>query len=201
MSINAADRAISPTHWQARSFPEPYRDRITVLHDGIDTDRVAPLPTAELDLKSQPVRLRAGEEILTFANRNLEPYRGYHIFMRALSKVLAARPNARVVIVGEDGVSYSTPAPAGKTWKNIFLDEVRDRIDLWPRAFRGADTLFVLRRPHAHHARARLSNPSVCAVLVDARSYECGRARRGFAHAARGGGDRRRDQRTPGRFL
>lgn len=130
MSINAADRAISPTHWQARSFPEPYRDRITVIHDGIDTDRVAPLPTAERDLKSQPVRLRAGEEILTFANRNLEPYRGYHIFMRALSKILAARPNARVVIVGEDGVSYSTPAPAGRTWKNIFLDEVRDRIDL-----------------------------------------------------------------------
>ena len=34
-----------------------------------------------------------------------EPYRVYNSFMRALPEVLAARPNAPVVIVGGDEVS------------------------------------------------------------------------------------------------
>jgi glycosyltransferase involved in cell wall biosynthesis len=67
--------------------------------------------------------------VLTFVNRNLEPYRGYHIFMRALPAVLAARPQAQVVIVGGDEVSYGRPPPQGKSWKQIFLDEVAGRID------------------------------------------------------------------------
>jgi glycosyltransferase involved in cell wall biosynthesis len=35
-----------------------------------------------------------------------------------------------VLIVGGDGVSYGRKAPDGKSWKNIFFDEVRDRLDL-----------------------------------------------------------------------
>ncbi|NCW25036.1 MAG: glycosyltransferase, partial [Betaproteobacteria bacterium] len=63
-------------------------------------------------------------------NRNLEPYRGYHVFMRALPKILAARPRARALIVGGDGVSYGAKAPEGKTWKQIFLDEVKSSLDM-----------------------------------------------------------------------
>ena len=37
-----ADAAISPTQWQASTFPEPFRSKITVVHDGIDTDALAP---------------------------------------------------------------------------------------------------------------------------------------------------------------
>ena len=62
-------------------------------------------------------------------NRSLEPYRGYHSFMRALPEVMAARPNAHVVIVGDEGQSYG-PAPKESSWKQIFLDEVKDRLDL-----------------------------------------------------------------------
>jgi glycosyltransferase involved in cell wall biosynthesis len=69
------------------------------------------------------------DEVITFANRNLEPYRGYHVFMRALPKLLQERPNAQVVIVGGDGVSYGK-APPGKTnWKQVFIDEVKPLID------------------------------------------------------------------------
>jgi glycosyltransferase involved in cell wall biosynthesis len=50
--------------------------------------------------------------------------------MRALPDVMAARPNAQVVIIGGDDVSYGAGAPAGQSWKQIFLDEVKDRIDL-----------------------------------------------------------------------
>jgi glycosyltransferase involved in cell wall biosynthesis len=50
--------------------------------------------------------------------------------MRALPEVLAARPKAQVVIVGGDGNSYSFQPKEGSSWKNVFLDEVKDRLDL-----------------------------------------------------------------------
>jgi glycosyltransferase involved in cell wall biosynthesis len=61
-------------------------------------------------------------------NRNLEPYRGYHVFMRALPKLLRERPQARVLIVGGDSVSYGAHPPNGQTWKQIYIDEVRGQI-------------------------------------------------------------------------
>lgn len=124
-----ADAGLSPTKWQASTYPDSLRDRITVIFDGVDTDLVRPDPQASLTLPNGRV-VRAGDEVLTFINRNLEPYRGYHTFMRALPRVLAERPEAQVVIVGGDEVSYGRTAPDGKSWKEIFLAEVRDRLDL-----------------------------------------------------------------------
>ena len=122
-----ADSGLSPTRWQADTFPEPFRSRITVVHDGIDTKAVAPNPKAGLKLDNG-LTLTKGDEIITFVNRNLEPYRGYHIFMRALPEILRQRPNARVIIVGGDEVSYGALPPQGTTWKDHFINEVRHRI-------------------------------------------------------------------------
>lgn len=124
-----ADAAVAPTRWQADTVPEPLRGKIRVIHDGVDTDRVRPDPAARFELPGGRV-LVPGDEVLTFVNRNLEPYRGYHVFMRTLPEVLAARPDAQVVIVGGEGVSYGAKPPEGTTWKQHFLDEVRDRLDL-----------------------------------------------------------------------
>ena len=66
--------------------------------------------------------------MITFVNRNLEPYRGYHIFMRALPEILKRRPNARVLIVGGDDVSYGARPESGEKWKDIFANEVRGQI-------------------------------------------------------------------------
>ena len=127
-SVLQADAALAPTVWQASTFPAGLREKITVIHDGIDTDRVRPDASARLDLPDGRI-LRAGDEVISFVNRNLEPYRGYHVFMRALPAVLAARPEAQVVIVGGEGQSYG-PRPAGPlSWKRKFLDEVAGRID------------------------------------------------------------------------
>ena len=115
LAMLQADAALAPTRWQAGTFPAALRPMIEVIHDGVDTDRLAPDPAATLTLPDGQV-LRAGDEVLTFVNRNLEPYRGYHIFMRALPGVLAARPQARVVIVGGDEVSYGSAPPAGQSW-------------------------------------------------------------------------------------
>lgn len=131
LHFEIADAGISPTQWQASTFPQPFRDRITVIHDGIDTDAVVPNPGASLRLKSasgQTVTLNRSTEVITFVNRNLEPYRGYHTMMRALPALLARRPQARVLIVGGSDVSYGARPPQGKSWKDIYSAEVRPLI-------------------------------------------------------------------------
>ena len=129
LHLEVADAGISPTHWQKSTFPKRFRSKIAVIHDGIDTDALAPDPNVSLTLNGNLLLTREAE-IITFVNRNLEPYRGYHTFMRSLPGILAARPKARVLIVGGDDVSYGARPPGEKKWKDVFLDEVRDRIDL-----------------------------------------------------------------------
>ncbi len=124
-----ADAGVSPTEWQASTYPPPLRRMIDVSFDGVDTAAVAPDAGARVTLPGGAV-LKAGDEVLTFVNRNLEPYRGYHSFMRALPDILAARPEAQVVIVGGNDVSYGPPPKDGRRWKDIYLDEVKDRLDL-----------------------------------------------------------------------
>ncbi len=122
-----AHAGISPTRFQADTFPAGFRDKITVSHDGIDTTTARPDPDVRLTIEGQ-VDVSRDDEVITFVNRNLEPYRGYHRFMRALPDLLKERPNATVLIVGGDEVSYGARAPKGQTWKQIFINEVRDQI-------------------------------------------------------------------------
>ena len=121
-----ADAGIAPTPWQQASFPPPMSERIAVIHDGIDTDAIRPNPQITLTLNNQ-LHLDRASEVITFVNRNLEPYRGYHVFMRALPSLLARRPKARVLIIGGDSVSYGTKPTSG-TWKERFLAEVRPQL-------------------------------------------------------------------------
>ncbi len=133
-----AQGGLSPTSWQRSVFPESFQPRIDVMHDGIDTLRVRPDPSASLELGTRAgerIALRAGDEIITFVNRNLEPYRGWHIFARALPALLRERPHARVLIVGGNEVSYGAPPPAGpdgasRTWRQVMLQEVQGELDL-----------------------------------------------------------------------
>ena len=135
LHFEVADTGISPTHWQASTFPEPFRSKITVVHDGIDTEAVAPNPQTNLTLKKssgEAIGLTRADEVITFVNRNLEPYRGYHTFMRALPAILRRRPHAKILIIGADDVSYGARPDAAKygnkKWKDIFIEEVRPQI-------------------------------------------------------------------------
>ena len=122
-----ANKAISPTLWQASTFPEFFRKNITVIHDGIDTNTLKPNDNANLIINGR-ISINSGDEVITFVNRNLEPYRGYHIFMRSLPNILKERPNVKVLIVGGDDVSYGKKAPNGDNWKNIFYEEIKSKL-------------------------------------------------------------------------
>jgi len=130
------DWGYAPTQWQKSLIPSVFRNKVDVIFDGIDTQVVKPkLPgekiTLKINLPDGSIRvIEEGDEIVTFVNRNLEPYRGYHSFMRALPEIQRQRPKALTLIVGGEGVSYGAKAPPGESWKNIFLDEVKADIDL-----------------------------------------------------------------------
>jgi len=138
MSLDVSDWGQAPTRWQQQQFPEHHRGRMSVVHDGIDTDIASPIAATR------------EEELITYVARNLEPYRGFHIFMRALPEIQKRRPRARIVIVGGDEVSYGMRLPPGETYRARLLRELDGRIDLSRVTFTGripyAQYLDLLRR-------------------------------------------------------
>ncbi len=174
IALAEADAGISPTRWQRSTFPKEFQEKIEVVHEGIDLARVRPDPMARLRLPGGRV-LTKTDEIVTFASRNLEPIRGYHVFLRALPAILRARPNAQVVIAGGDGNSYSHAPPSGRTWKAHFLDEVVSTLDLSRVHFVGTlDRDSYLRMLQVSSAHVYLTYPFVLSwSLLDAMATEC----------------------------
>jgi glycosyltransferase involved in cell wall biosynthesis len=50
--------------------------------------------------------------------------------MRALPEIQRRRPNAVVLIVGGDEISYGKHLPQGETWRQRMMAEVGDRLDM-----------------------------------------------------------------------
>jgi glycosyltransferase involved in cell wall biosynthesis len=129
IGLDAADWGQTATRWQRDQYPRRDWDRISIIHEGVDTGFVRPDATARLWLRGG-VSYGYGDEIVTYSARNLEPYRGFHVFMRALPKILQRRPKATVLIVGGDGVSYGTRPVHGGGWRQQLLDEIGGELDL-----------------------------------------------------------------------
>lgn len=124
VGLEAADWGVSPTQWQWRQHPAVFRPRISVVHDGVDTDLCRPDPAATVTLPDGRVLSRA-DEVVTYVARNLEPYRGFPTFMRAAAELLRRRPNLRILVVGGDEVSYGAPPAEGGTWRERMTAETQ----------------------------------------------------------------------------
>lgn len=142
--------ATTSTWWQWSSIPAAYRDRVVVVHEGVDTSRITPLQapgdTGEITLSRDGVVLRPGDEVVTFVNRTLEPCRGFHIFMRMLPLLQQLRPNVRAIVVGRDGKGYGGAPPGGGDWRTYMLREVGSRVDTGRLHFVGQVPHSVLHR-------------------------------------------------------
>lgn len=134
LSLEIADAAISPTQWQKSTYPAWAQDKITVIHDGIDLEALKFNSQARLTLAnadgSGRLQFKPGDEVLSYVARNLEPIRGFHVFMRTLPEVLRRRPNAHVIIIGGDEISYGTRPRSGMNWKEHMLAEVGSELDM-----------------------------------------------------------------------
>ncbi len=137
--------AYSPTQWQRAQFPAVYQQTISVRHDGVDTHFFSPSPGERLVLPGLDLSLHP--ELITFAGRGMEPYRGFPQFMEAVGMVLEQRPACRVAIAGQDRCCYGPPPAPGKTWK----DEAMEKLNA-----SGADTSrihFTGPLPYGHYRR------------------------------------------------
>lgn len=123
MNLENCDAAVAPTAWQKSLHPKAYHDKIQVIHEGIDMAYMCADPAASFTLPNGKV-LRPGDQVVTYVARNLEPYRGFHIFMRALPQILEQHPGCEIVIAGGDGVSYGGKPKDSPSWRIKMQNEV-----------------------------------------------------------------------------
>ncbi|WGV27863.1 glycosyltransferase family 4 protein [Halotia branconii] len=122
IDLYTCDRGLSPTNWQRAQFPSEFHQKISVLHDGVDTDYFKPQPGAKLVLPN--LDLSGVDEIVTYVARGMEPYRGFPQFIETLAYVQERRPNCHVVIVGSERVCYGKSLPNNLTYKDLMLKKV-----------------------------------------------------------------------------
>lgn len=119
----SCDLGICPTRWQLEQFPVELRSKISVVHDGVDTEYFSPDPAARMTLPG--LDLPDATEIVTYATRGMEPYRGFPQFLEAAVEVVRRRPQCHVVIGGEDRTCYGAPPEPGKTWKQVLMERLQ----------------------------------------------------------------------------
>jgi glycosyltransferase involved in cell wall biosynthesis len=130
LAFAESDWGHTATTWQRSLFPVAMQARIWQLHEGVDTGKVRPNSAAWIKMAREDIVLTKKDEVITYVSRNLEPYRGFHVFMRALPEILRRRPKVHVVIVGGDDLSYSDPPPYGGTFRQMLLSEIGEKLDL-----------------------------------------------------------------------
>ncbi|MBD2100808.1 glycosyltransferase family 4 protein [Leptolyngbya sp. FACHB-261] len=152
LDLVSCDAGLAPTQWQRQQFPIELQSKIKVMHDGVDTSFFQPNPGAKLVLPSVGLDLSHVEEVVTYATRGMEPYRGFPQFMEAAALTQQRRPNCHVVVVGDDRVAYGKALPDGKTYKQLMLEKLP--LDLSRLHFTGSlpyqQYLQVLQASSAH---------------------------------------------------
>ena len=123
MDLAGCTHGICPTRWQLEQFPLEFRSKISVIHDGVDTEYFSPDPAARLALPG--LDLSGATEIVTYATRGMEPYRGFPQFLEAAVEVVKQRPGCHVVIGGNDSSHYGPPPEPGKTWKEVLVERLQ----------------------------------------------------------------------------
>ena len=177
--FSTATRALCPTRFQAAQFPEWMRERLTVMHDGVDTEVHSP---GEAGARRPGDPRAAGgcrrtPRCVTSITRGMEPHRGFPETMRALALLQKRRPKLHALIGGEDRVAYGAQLPEGESWKGRMLAELDpgSGLDLSRVHFTGLmsrpDMVAVMRASDAH---VYLTVPFVLSwSLLDAMACGC----------------------------
>ena len=157
VTLATATHVQTPTHFQFGRLPLSVQCRTSVMHEGIDTQWFQPpdnptvtlLPTDQghfddfsplpdyFPRRLTPLTLTREDKVVTYVSRTLEPLRGWVSFIRAVPLIQAAHPDAHIVVVGRTGEGYGPPPPDGKSWRDLLLDELHDKLDLTHLHFPG----------------------------------------------------------------
>ena len=155
IALNLGAAGQTPTQWQLSTYPDWARPQIDVVWEGVDLTTCSPDPGAPKKiLKIGDMTIRPTDKLITYVSRDLEPYRGFHVMMRALPDLMRARTDIKVVMIGGDGISYGAAPHKGGTWREAMLAEVGRDIDpdriVFPGRVDYATYLAALRRSDAH---------------------------------------------------
>lgn len=135
MSMESSDWNVTPTRFQWQQIPDAYQQRTSIIHDGVRTDVCVPKPDVEVTMPDGTVLTR-DDEVVTYLSRNLERYRGFDVFMKALPLIQKARPNAQIIVVGGDEASYGSKPSDYPNWREKMQAEVKfdpDRVHFMGR--------------------------------------------------------------------
>ncbi len=174
LSHTDADRIVCPTPYQASTLPAVFQSRVDIIHEGVDTKKAHRLSRFGIRLNGKLID--GSKPVFTFVNRAFEPLRGFHIFMRALPRLLEQVPDADVLLIGQDRDKiYGATPKAGGTWKSVMMAEVGDRLDMSRVHFTGKlpydDLMKMLSLSWAH---VYMTYPFVLSwSLLDAMACEC----------------------------
>ena len=123
IDLFSCDYGFCPTKFQLKQFPKEFHNKIRVMHDGVDADYCKPDDNAQFFVKDKNITLTRNDEVITYATRGMEAYRGFPEFMKAAEVLLKKRPNLQIVIGGEDRVCYG-PQLANTTYKKMMLKQL-----------------------------------------------------------------------------
>ena len=162
LAILQSDAAVVASRSQMLSFPEPLQRHLRLIPEGVDLNRLTPDPKAQITLPDHGLELMAGQPLVTFISREMEPLRGLRQLLRAWPTVSQAVPTARLLLVGGDGPGYGLEPPKGVSHLEDGLANLpqvdHNRIHHLGRLPYG-DMLRLLRCSAAHLA---LSYPYTC---------------------------------------
>lgn len=144
LNLTQCDIGVSPTEWQRSRHPEIFQPKIHLAHEGVDTNILRPDASAQLHMPNGNV-LSAGEPVITYVARNLEPYRGFPSFMRALAKVQEKNKHFHTIVVGGNDVSYGSKPSDAPNWREKMLRELPE-LDLQRIHFLGKVPYDVYRK-------------------------------------------------------
>jgi glycosyltransferase involved in cell wall biosynthesis len=129
LAVFQSSAAVVASRSQLLSFPPELQQRLTLLPEGVDLERIKPDPNACLQLPEQALEFRAGQPLVTFISRDLEPLRGLRQLLKAWPQVSQTLPEAQLVLVGGRGQGYSLQAPKGQNHLEDALDQLPDTLN------------------------------------------------------------------------
>ncbi len=130
LGMTECDALVTPTNWQKSLFPALWHSSIEVIHEGVDIHQCKPDHAISFTLPDGTLLTRQ-DEVVTYSTRNLEPYRGFPVFLKAVEHICQRRPNCHVIITGGDEVSYSKKLANGECYREKQLKTVslpKDRV-------------------------------------------------------------------------
>lgn len=155
VELLSADRGLCPTQFQADQFPPALRGKLTVSHDGVDSEYYRPLVTGEVPAIPDHAKLAQippDAPVITYATRGMEPHRGFPQVFRAFAEFAAERDDAYFVMAGENKVFYGSDADRRIDWLARLKAQYpmsADRL-ICPGMLSKSDYRWLLRRSSAH---------------------------------------------------